>query len=45
MESATLFTLNLGQVMQNSGIFSAVFALRNFLPDAIFQDSLGGCST
>ncbi|MDQ2658967.1 MAG: PEP-CTERM sorting domain-containing protein [Verrucomicrobiota bacterium] len=42
MNSATVFTLNLGQVMQNSGTLNAMLALRNFLHDATFQDSLGG---
>ncbi|MDQ6758364.1 MAG: choice-of-anchor D domain-containing protein [Acidobacteriota bacterium] len=42
MNSATSFTLDFGQVAQNSGVYSAAFGVLNTLHDAIFQDSLGG---
>jgi hypothetical protein len=42
MNSATSFTLNFGQVAQNSGTYLASFGVQNFLHNATFQDSLGG---
>ncbi len=39
---ATTFTLDFGQVVQNTGIFSASLGVLNFLHDATFQDTLGG---
>ncbi len=42
MNSPTSFTLNFGQVAQNSGTYMASFGVQNFLHDGTYQDSLGG---
>ena len=42
MNTATLFTLNFGTVVQNSGSFLASFGVRNTLLDSTFQDALSG---
>ena len=42
MSSPTSFTLNFGQVAQNTGTYLASFGVQNFLHNATFQDSLGG---
>ena len=45
MQSATAFTLDFGQVDQNTGTFSASVFVRNLLLDPVFQDALGGTFT
>jgi hypothetical protein len=42
MISPTEFTLDFGQVAQDSGTFMAAYGIRNTLLDLIFQDTLGG---
>ncbi|MEP6810122.1 MAG: choice-of-anchor D domain-containing protein, partial [Chthoniobacterales bacterium] len=42
MNSATNYTLDFGQLAQNSGTYAAMVGLLNLLHDATYQDTLGG---